>query len=318
MAKTPRAEIIPAKPIQENPVIVFLASMESPASRVSQLSALNIIARKLGATDAYSFNWQELRYEHMAMIQAWLLQNYKVKTVRRYMAGVKGTLKAAWKMQLISAEEYMRAISLKPIRGESMAGRMLTSAEIRALLQTCQTGPFMRGMRDTAMISLMVGCGLRRAEITTLTLEDYIPEEARLKVIGKGRKERYCYPQGGTLEALNQWIKERGNAPGPLFQVIVLGDFLLPRPVSVESVWVMLKKRGATAGLRPFTPHDLRRTFISNLLDQPGVDMSTASKLAGHNDPAVTARYDRRSDRKAAEAAGMIKVPFNPRMEVIK
>ncbi len=314
MNKTPGAEIVSVKPNQDNPAVVFLASLESPVSQSSQLSALNVIARKLGAQDAYSFNWQALRYEHLITIQAWLLQTYKPKTIRRYMASVKGCLRAAWKMQLISSDEYMRAVSLKSIRGESMTGRMLTTTEISALLQTCQTGYRLRGMRDAAIISLLVGCGLRRAEVTTLEMDDFSSEDGSLKLIGKGRKERYCYPQGGTLDALRQWMRERGNEPGPIFPVIFQTDAIIfDRPITCQSTYLMLKIRGAAAGLKPFTPHDLRRTFISNLLDQPGVDMATASKLAGHSDPAVTAGYYRRSDRKAAEAAGMIKVPFNPR-----
>ena len=310
---TQQAEIITVRPHQDNPVSVFLASLGSQTSRISQLSALNVIARKLGGFDAYSFEWETLDHAKMTAIQAWLVQDYAPRTVRRYMSGVIGVLSEARHMHLITADEFMDATDLKKIRGQTIAGRMLTMDEIRALLATCQVGPRVRGLRDMAIISLLVGCGLRRAEITTLKMNDYDLSERRLVVTGKGSKERYAYPQGGVLEALNQWLKERGERPGPIFPVLTMNDTVQWHGMSVMSVWTMLLHRQQAAGISHFTPHDLRRTFISNLLDLPGVDIATASKLAGHSDPGTTAKYDRRSDRTAEHAAGLVEIPFKAR-----
>ena len=71
----------------------------------------------------------------------------------------------------------------------------------------------------------------------------------------------------------------------------------------------MCEKRAREAGVREFAAHDLRRTYISSLLDQ-GVDLSVASDLAGHSSPNTTKRYDRRGERAAHKAAVAAVIPY--------
>ena len=67
-----------------------------------------------------------------------------------------------------------------------------------------------------------------------------------------------------------------------------------------DSIWRMLKKRGKMAGLAPFSPHDFRRTFCSDLMDC-NVDLVTVQKLVGHSSPLTTAKYDRRGEKLSKE-----------------
>jgi len=139
------------------------------------------------------------------------------------------------------------------------------------------------GRRDAGLIAVLYGAGLRRSEVTALDLSDYKAEITELRVwSGKGQKDRLCYVTNGAKSALDIWLTARGNEPGPLFwPADGRGWPLVNRRMTDQAVLLLLRRRAAQAKIAAFTPHDLRRSFISDLLDA-GADMVTVQKLAGH------------------------------------
>ena len=155
----------------------------------------------------------------------------------------------------------------------------------------------------------LYGGGLRREEAVALLVDDYDPEDSSLRVRGKGNRERIAYATNGGRDALDDWLQVRGVDPGPLFVPVDKAGRLTLRRITGTAVLYMLRRRATAAGVARFSPHDLRRSYVSDLLDA-GADISTVQRLAGHASPLTTARYDRRGERAKRQAAELLHVPY--------
>lgn len=210
-----------------------------------------------------------------------------------------------------SSARRWSATDLPTLRGETLPrGRALGSGEVRALFAACSADGTTAGRRDAAMLALLYGAGLRRSELVALNREDYDTPTGALAVRrGKGRKERMVYATNGSAEALAAWLAVRGDQPGPLFWPIHRSGKPEARRMTAHAVLFVLRKRGDEAGVGAFSPHNLRRTFISDLLEA-GADISTVQGLAGHANVQTTVRYDRRGEQAKRKAAALLHVPF--------
>ncbi|MCB9437642.1 MAG: tyrosine-type recombinase/integrase [Anaerolineales bacterium] len=275
--------------------------------------ALDRMAELLtGTPDALSCHWGALRLNHTIMIRAWLVENYKPATVNKMLSALRGVLKAAWLLGQMSAEDYQKAVTINSIKNYTLpAGREVEMAEMSALLSACQIDTSPAGTRDAAMIAILYGAGLRRAEVVKLDVADYSNQE-RLVVRGKGRKERTAWLNQGVVAALEDWLVLRGAWAGPLFTPINKAHAIVERRLTTQAVYYILQKRSVEAEIAAFSPHDLRRTFVSNLLDA-GADIAVVSRMAGHANVQTTARYDRRPEEAKKRAAGLLHVPYRTR-----
>lgn len=218
-------------------------------------------------------------------------------------------MKHAFALGLIDAEDYERLRRVESIRGVRIPrGRALPGGELRALFGICDPKKS-GGARNAALLAILYGGGLRRSEIVSLDLDDFDKVTGVLKVKGKGDKERVSYVTNGARQALDAWLERRGNTPGPLFVPVTKGGTIIPRRMTDQSVLDLVRRLARRAGIPRFSPHDLRRTFIGDMLDL-GVDISTVQQLAGHAQVTTTARYDRRGEHVRRRAAEMLHVPF--------
>ena len=297
---------------QANPARVYVASLGTKGGRRVMWQSLDKIARMIsnGDMDAGTLPWYALRFSHVAAIRARLAEDLAPATVNRMLSALRGTLRAAWRLGQMDAEDYHRAIDVRPVKGETIpAGRALDASELGALMATCADDKTPAGVRDAAMLGVLYVGGLRRAEVAGLDLADYDASTGELRVMGKGHKERIAWLAGGAALALADWLGIRGDAAGPLFWAIGKGGDLRPGRLSSQAVYVLCRKRGNAAGLDTFTPHDLRRTFVGDLLDA-GADIATVQKMAGHASPTTTARYDRRPEATKRDAARLLTMPY--------
>ena len=159
--------------------------------------------------------------------------------------------------------------------------------------------------RDSAMVELLYGSGLRVSELTGLDLQASAAargwidlEAAEAHVLGKGSKRRSVPVGSAALAALKHWISLRGEWPEATALFVGRhGTRLTP-----QAVWQRLKQRSQQSGLAtPVHPHMLRHSFASHVLQSSG-DLRAVQELLGHANITTTQVYTRLDFQHLARA----------------
>ena len=192
--------------------------------------------------------------------------------------------------------------------------RALKPHEVTRLLDVWRNDPSIKGIRNNAMVRLLVYTGLRRSELVMLRWTD-VDAEAGLVAVrnGKGGKERVAAildSTDGTELALDRLRKSQPEEFQFLFASTAPGRgtrWLADTPTSDEVVALVVGKTAKLAGLGRLAAHDLRRTLITIGLESGG-HVKDLQDQAGHANAATTLRYAQSADaRKRREK---IKLPF--------
>ncbi|HHX08748.1 MAG TPA: tyrosine-type recombinase/integrase [Chloroflexi bacterium] len=299
-----------------SPAQAYLNTL-SPSGKRTQATALNNLAYifsggKLDKAD--DFPWHKLRYEHTSQLSAHMVDiGYAKATINKHLVALRRVLEECYRLGLFADHnDYYRAAGIKSLRSETiLRGRTLELEELQALLGACLADELKPALaaRDTALITLMYVTGIRRQEVVDLNLADLLLKESKLRILGKGSKQREVFLSAEALERLEKWIDFRGKKLGPLFTRVSKGGKASLDRLSAQAVYYILKTRQKQAGLEAFTPHDLRRTTITDLLSAE-VDVLTVSAIAGHNSSDTTRRYDRRSEESKRQAVERLHSPL--------
>jgi integrase/recombinase XerD len=185
---------------------------------------------------------------------------------------------------------------------------VLSVEQVRRLLNA-PSGDAPAGIRDAAMLEVLYAAGLRVSELVGLKTADVHLDAGFVRVLGKGAKERVVpigqYARERVLfyleHARGRLLKGRASA----FLFIGRGG----RPLTRQGFWKILKGYAAAAGLlQRVTPHSLRHSFASHLLER-GADLRAVQMMLGHADIATTQIYT----HVAAERLKALHRRFHPR-----
>ena len=300
--------------VDRDPFLTYIAGVAAgsrPALRCRLAVAVDIMAGDRFTPG--TFPWHTIGFQHVAALRARLIESdLAPSTANAVLSAVRALVKQAWRLGLIDGDTERRVADVAGIRGSRLpAGRALEPKELQRLFRVCLRDPGPSGLRDRALLAVGCGGGLRRAELVSLDIADLDAEAGSLRVVGKGDKERTVFLALGVLEALTDWLELRGHEPGPLFTATTkgaAGRITIDR-ISTSSVYTVVKRRATQAGVAEFSPHDLRRTFASALLDQ-GADIAAVQRLMGHSSIQTTTRYDRRGEYAARDAAQLVSLPI--------
>ena len=185
---------------------------------------------------------------------------------------------------------------------------VLTQDEIFRIIEAADSYTPL-GIRDRAMLELLYSTGMRISELISLKLADVFLDEAFLRIIGKGGKERYV-PIGKLamdwltiyLERGRPYLKQHHDS-GYLF-INRNGDKL-----TRMGVWKIVQKYANRAGIKkPVTPHTFRHSFATHMLEG-GADLRVVQELLGHASIKTTEVYTHISQEKLKEAVRL----YHPR-----
>jgi integrase len=170
-------------------------------------------------------------------------------------------------------------------------GNWLTVDQSRILLSEPPSG--LRGKRDRAILALLIGCGLRRAELVGLRTEDFQIREEHWVIadlIGKGKHIRTVPVPAWAKRAVDEWTAAASVNGGAIFRRVsrlgkILGDGITPK-----AIWHVVKAAAKPADIKNLAPHDLRRT-CARLCHLAGEELEQIQFLLGHSSVQTTERY---------------------------
>ncbi|HET9787131.1 MAG TPA: site-specific tyrosine recombinase XerD [Pyrinomonadaceae bacterium] len=149
------------------------------------------------------------------------------------------------------------------------------------------------GIRDRALLEVMYGAGLRVSELVALKQTDVDIHTGLVVCHGKGSKERRVPIGKSAIHWLQQYLAVKagyGKASSPIMFVN------RGKPLTRQFAWAMIKRHAAKAGVKDISPHTLRHSFATHLL-QNGADSRSVQALLGHSDISTTQIYTHITDR---------------------
>ncbi len=218
-------------------------------------------------------------------------------TINGHLVAVRALLREAADMGLIPYEQAERMASVESVRqkGERL-GNWLSRGDAQRLLDAPNTET-LKGKRDRAILALMLFCGLRRSEITGMSLEHLQEREGHTVIadlIGKGGRLRTVKVPVPVKRAIEIWLDASGRElakDAPVFVALRKGDKLLgSERLSDQAIYKLVVGYAAGIGQPELRPHDLRRTF-AKLARKGEAPLEQISLTLGHARLETTQRY---------------------------
>lgn len=176
-------------------------------------------------------------------------------------------------------------------RAGMRAGNWLTLDAAERLLELPDRST-RKGLRDRALLALLLGCGLRREELAKLRIEEIQQRDGRwcvVDILGKGNRVRTVPMPAWAKAAIDEWLAATGYQSGPVLGCVNKGDRITGQGMNAQSIYKVVEGYGAKLGTA-LAPHDLRRTF-AKLAHKGRAPIEQIQISLGHASVQTTERY---------------------------
>lgn len=284
---------------------------------LTQINRYLVAARQAGKSPATvrQYGW------HLGKMAAWLseqgckdLGGVSRDALRQWGAELQNVWAPATVKQAVNAaraflhwcaeekllgEDLGQALKVPPV--PQRAQRTITAEEVQKLLEGCDRSA--KGVRDKALINLLVDTGLRAREVCRLKVGDLDLKGRMLTVTVKGGQREFVFFGQTTAQRLKSWLVVRPSANGTATVFVSLGGNTPGRPLTTRGLRSNLKRLGERAGLRGVTTHAFRRGFAC-IATQAGAPTRVVQLAGRWSDIRMVERYTQDLERQALYEGG--------------
>ena len=270
-----------------------------------ELDAKTVKAYRIDLTQFFSYvQSTEPEKETIEQYITELHKKYKQKTIKRKIASIKAFYSYLEEEELVEQNPF-RKIKVK-FKETIILPRIIPREEIEQLLNYIYASlsslsgiQYKHSLRDAAVIEVFFATGARVYEISNIRVENINLNSGLIRIMGKGRKERYIQISNtAVLDILRKYYEE--NEP----EIKKSGYFFINnrgKRYTEQSIRLMLKKYTLKAGIqRKITPHMFRHSFATYLIEE-GVDVSCVQQILGHSSIKTTQIYIHVAAKKQAD-----------------
>jgi integrase len=266
-----------------------LNSLTSPSSQRSYDHAIREFIDWYCSEPRLAFNKTVVTRYRISLEQ----RHYAPSTINLRLAAVRRLAYEAADCGLLSPD---LAAGIRRVKGARRLGvrigNWLTAEEGRRMIDAFSASA-LKQRRNRAMIAVLIGCGLRRAEAAALKFEDVQLREEHWVIAdlnGKGGHIRTVPIPNWVKTVIDEWAILAGINSGPLFRAINKAGRVWGNGFTPKVIWSIVKEGAANCGLVGLAPHDLRRT-CARLCHQAGGELEQIQFLLGHVSIETTERY---------------------------
>jgi integrase/recombinase XerD len=266
---------------------IFINSYSNQNTVVSSLRAIIALVKGVKSTavnSIYDFNWTSITYQSANLIKIRLQEKYALNTANKHLSFLRALVKELALADLVTTETAFKIQSIKSIKGTVVpTSHLITDEEVVELLNKCNNGT-VHGVRDYVAFYLMLTLGLRASEVVALK---WIHLELIHKQVtvhkGKGNKTRVIPLSDAIINLLKQW--RTVNDLDYIICVVNGTNTIMNFPLSYSGLSDRLAKYAT------FKLHDMRRRFITQLLEQQQ-PIDVVAGIVGHSNIQTTSRYN--------------------------
>jgi integrase len=190
--------------------------------------------------------------------------------------------------ELAAGIARIKGVKSKGVR----VGNWLSIRQAQTLLNTPDVSTN-KGLRDRAMLAILLGCGLRRSEVAALTLKHIQQRDSRwciVDLVGKHGRVRTIPIPTWVKVAIDSWTSAAGLVEGHVLRPVNRADQAQGERMSEKVVWQLLQPYAVAAGVPGIAPHDLRRS-CAKMCRAAGGELEQIQLLLGHASVQTTERY---------------------------